>query len=196
MSFETILCHKFDRRYTKEPIVWRDPHDGVDEKGRAEITPWRTCSYCGSMHPLDFLALYERLKFVPWHVANWNRKGPPTIIGEPSIDMPYCEMADRKYGFPHKVYVTPLEVLHPEREYVTGVGCGTDEDGKPYEKIISRTKGYKPEGKFYTVHFLEEQLDQEMFEKIAKAVGESTGWWFTREPNMQISYEFRNPPQE
>lgn len=162
------------------PVAWRDPIDTVDESGHARIAPWRECSYCGSMHPLDFLALHERLRFIPWHVAHASRKGPPhPILGEPTIDVPYCEMADRKYGFPHKVYVTTREVMHPDREFVVGTRSEMV-DGKRVDTVISRSKGHSPHGKFYTQHLIEEPVDDETFERVARAVNEATGWLFER----------------
>lgn len=183
--FETIQHH--GPGLPKHPVTWRAPIDTVDDEGRAVIRPWRECSYCGSMHPLDFVALHERLRFTPWHVAHANRKGPPNPIGEPTIDVPYCEMADLKYGFPHKIYVTTLETVHPDRDFV--VGTMTEwKDGERVTTITNRSKGHSLHGKFYTQHFLEERVSDDVFETVARAVNESSGWLFERSSQGQIAY--------
>lgn len=71
---ERPTCHDSDphaavSRY--DPSEWHAPRDGQS---------FRTCSYCGSIHPGDLMDLAGR--------------------NELSLDM-----ADWKYGWPHKFYV-------------------------------------------------------------------------------------------
>jgi hypothetical protein len=65
-------CHKDERHLV--PDEWRPP-----SKSEPYEYPFRSCSYCGSIHPEDLVA--------------WLEKGA-SLYG-----------ADWKYGWPHKYYV-------------------------------------------------------------------------------------------
>lgn len=65
-------CHKVPNVFKVPEIRWRDPNEQV---------PWRTCSYCGSIHPEDLIK----------------------IAGDGTVKS--GEIADWKYGWPHKLYV-------------------------------------------------------------------------------------------
>lgn len=56
-------------RYSEIPIIWRDAK-----------TDYRSCSYCGSLHPADLTLWVEQ-------------RGAR------------LELADMKYGWPHKFYI-------------------------------------------------------------------------------------------
>lgn len=66
---------------------WREPSRGEH---------YRTCSYCGSIHPEDLAA-----------EPDWQ-----------------AEWADPKYGWPHKFYVR-VPNRHPEQRFITGATTGT-----------------------------------------------------------------------
>jgi hypothetical protein len=81
---------------------------------------WRECSYCGSIHPGDLRGYLES-------------------------DIGHLEVADEKYGYPHKVYVSGLP--NPHRGMV--VCIGTKSSGQPIFGRAPATTMVK----FYTVHF-------------------------------------------
>lgn len=76
---ERPTCHGESPRFSTDGVRWREPH------GRRDLSdpyhePFRTCSYCGSIHPED---LYKYLS-----------EGIAELGG-----------SDWKYGWPHKFYV-------------------------------------------------------------------------------------------
>jgi hypothetical protein len=84
MQFPTqILCHDTERVRPSFKVDWV-PGRATDPDGQQR--PWQagelTCSYCGSLHPR---ALYRILK-----------QRPPSGT---------FEWADRKHGWPHKLYL-------------------------------------------------------------------------------------------
>lgn len=75
-----IRCHDGVAQHSIVPICWHPAENGeLDEQGYTRDFRWRTCSYCGSMHPEDFLGFIA--------------KGAT------------LESADWKYGWPHKFYI-------------------------------------------------------------------------------------------
>jgi len=56
--------------------------------------PWRTCSWCGSIHPEDLLDRPEPSMMKAIEVG-----------GRHLVDVPNVEWADMKYGWPHKLYL-------------------------------------------------------------------------------------------
>lgn len=86
-------CHSPAGVFKVDEILWREPRDGQ---------AWRTCSYCGSVHPEDLLRLIEE----------------GAKLGG----------ADWKYGWPHKFYVTGPTVRHAKIYNVHLRDEGFDED--------------------------------------------------------------------
>lgn len=72
---ERPTCHQraANSPFFGVPIVWHEPEDSPN--GR----PFRSCSYCGSIHPEDLVKFLE-------------------AGGEP-------HQADWKFGYPHKFYI-------------------------------------------------------------------------------------------
>lgn len=68
---------------------------------RVHGIPWRTCSWCGSIHPEDLLSRGEpdMMKSV-------------SVGGRHLVDVPNVEWAHMKYGWPHKLYVDWGTGLH------------------------------------------------------------------------------------
>ena len=89
-----ITCHKGCRSSLGE-CVWRPSFDRQC---------WRTCSYCGSMHPEDLLEALEN---------------GAKLSG-----------SDWKYGWPHKFYI---DVPNPEPKKIFELGSLT-EGGRVVEK--------------------------------------------------------------
>lgn len=83
------------------PIVWQGPGGAYPDGGQRP--PWRTCSYCGSIHPADLLALDERVFFKSSEEFLATRPSLEQMQADMSI--PRLELADMKYGWPHKVYL-------------------------------------------------------------------------------------------
>ncbi|MCI3277637.1 hypothetical protein [Streptomyces cylindrosporus] len=138
---------------------------------------YRTCSYCGCIHPDDLAA-----------ETDWR-----------------AEWADRKYGYPHKFYVT-LANRRPEQRFITGATTGTptglvgttwiraDEvpddvntDGwrdlaGTYEWVSIGTRPTH-HAKFYTVHLADPALGHEARDRIQSVSGlrlrfeDGRVWW-------------------
>lgn len=105
------------------PYAWQTLNlVGADE---SETHMARSCNYCGSLHPEDLLKL----------------------IG----DGAELELADRKYGYPHKIYVT-----------------------------LKSPEGTKW-AKFYTDHFLDEGYSPDARALITTALRDHTGITFVVE---------------
>lgn len=146
-------CHAGERRYSTGPIVWRPPsmEPGTAGDGSADTyrsgsaTPWRTCNYCGSMHPEDLLALDARLRFDE-HV---DIRTLDDAAFQAAMARPHLELADMKYGWPHKVYVTTHELLHPDVDFV--YSC-TMTGGGVVPGSVKTRRGYPAHGKFYVEH--------------------------------------------
>jgi len=121
---QTPTCHTVDSLFLlgKTP-TWRP--------GRVSIRypngePFRTCSYCGSIHPEDLL----------------------TALNTGAT----LEMADMKYGWPHKFYVE-IPNKHADEQCEVGMKY---EDGK---EIPIRGKQGNFTAKWYSEHLLDEGYD-------------------------------------
>jgi hypothetical protein len=86
--------HTHDANYArlKSHAVW--------QKGRYGH-PFRTCGYCGCIHPEDLAK-----------TQNW-----------------YASWADRKYGWPHKFYVENLVNPEPDKLFIIGSSNGNEAPG-------------------------------------------------------------------
>lgn len=133
---------------------WRDPSRGQH---------FRTCSYCGSIHPEDLAA-----------ETDWS----------PS-------WADQKYGYPHKVYAS-IPNRQPDALFCIGAGSSpgyspawTEADQLTTEQraIIERDGmgldygsylfGTRPthHAKLYTVHLADPAIPAEARDKVQQASG-------------------------
>ncbi|MGY6019618.1 hypothetical protein [Streptomyces spinosirectus] len=156
---------------------WREPSRGEH---------FRTCSYCGSIHPEDLAA-----------EANWA-----------------AEWADRKYGWPHKFYVS-VPSRNPDQRFVTGATTGKDRptydgewvrsDAIPEDVItdgwqdVAETYGWvvistrpKHHAKFYTAHLADPGPDRQALETIQRV----SGLRFTFEDGRVRWEPFTAGPQE
>jgi len=135
---------------------WREPSRGEH---------YRTCSYCGCIHPEDLAA-----------EAAWS-----------------AEWADRKYGWPHKFYVNVTN-RHPEQRFLTGATTGTPTGlmdatwVRPSEVPDDvNTDGWRDLGeryawvaigtrpthhaKFYTAHLADLRIDPVALETVQRVSG-------------------------
>jgi hypothetical protein len=172
-------------------------HGGVFRFGQPEWRvrdpePFRRCSYCGSMHPEDFVAAAQA--------------GAEVDRG-----------VDWKYGWPHKVYVD-VPVSDPSMLFCVGGSSGGDRDRDPGPgyvhvseltdeqiAIALRDGSIRPDdelstdvarwlmfgtrtnhhAKYYSIHTIEPWVSDELRDQI----GFYTGWLYTTgEKPGTISY--------
>lgn len=115
---------------------------------------YRSCGYCGSIHPEDLLGYIQR--------------------GQTGR----AEMADRKYGYPHKVYV---DVANPLAGQLVSRSMSSEPDGKGGRRQVygePRPDSPFTHAKFYTRHLL--GLDDEHFRELAQWIASATGWHVER----------------
>ena len=162
-DWSSDYAHRNDRRYDDEPIVWRPPEDRIAEDGYPRIMPWRTCGYCGSIHPDDLLDLVktEPTPFVPY-----------TTPEQEFVKQPHLNVADMKYGYPHKIYVETFRVIRPEQEFQMGTN---------FDKTPIMRKGFRPFVKFYTKHLDSPNVSDEEFLAVTTLIKDLAGILFTRE---------------
>lgn len=112
---EKPICHNISPAFRlADCLEWRKPR--IDRKyGRIET--YRTCSYCGSIHPED---LYTHLR--DW---NLNRSTLEKLISHSEKQMLPLGGTDWKYGWPHKFYV--YGITNP----LAGTECEVGSDSYP-----------------------------------------------------------------
>lgn len=142
-------------------VTWREPRLNTD--GPYDY-PFRTCSYCGSIHPADLLKALE---------AGAQLGG-----------------SDWKYGWPHKFYVEAI----PNPKAGQPAPCGsrsmveepTEADRKQYQKWEQRDGRWHgtmiqpapahTNAKWYNEHLLD--LSPEAFAMLAEKIKEAAGIHF------------------
>lgn len=143
-------------RHLDPNMGWRPPQEPEGQRS----TPFRTCSFCGSIHPEDLV------KALP-EVADTREL---TQLGS-TIRMRNVEVADWKYGWPHKIYIHGIP--NPNAERIVRMGT---HDGNPY----MRAEG-PAWAKFYTIHFTDDGFDEEALALLSQVVRERTGIRFYTE---------------
>lgn len=98
-----IKCHADAPRYSSLEIEWRRP-DALTRPDGWKGSTYRSCSYCGCMHPEDLLAAL---------------KSGAKAGG-----------SDWKYGWPHKFYISNISHDHEDAEVKIGSNNGTPMMGK------------------------------------------------------------------
>lgn len=121
---ERPTCHADGWPTPSSDLVWRPPTPDRPPYGN----PYRTCSYCGSLHPEDLLNAIK--------------------AGGIKLDL-----ADLKYGWPHKFYVEGI----PNPLAGQQVKCGSNADGSP----MMGPAPAEAFAKFYNDHLLDEGYDEE-----------------------------------
>ncbi len=157
---ETPTHHGPASPATGGPIVWR-----VRDNLTALDHPYRTCSYCGSIHPQDLLVVLG---------------AGGRIYG-----------SDQKYGFPHKYYVDVPNARAGEDTRV-GSESGTDRaTGERYEREMRGPAPATVMGKFYTKHLLDQGYSPEARDAILAALTAHSGveWVWSTERGV----EYREP---
>ncbi len=114
---------------------------------------YRRCDFCGSMNPEDLLGFIDR--------------------GE----VRRVEMADRKYGYLHKLYLdVPNPLVGQPRAYGS---TSSLRDGVRVEEPIIHPAPAFTHGKFYTRHLLD--LPDDKFVKLIRWIEQATGYRFYKQ---------------
>ena len=127
-----------------EHIAWRAPETDREPYGER----FRTCGYCGSIHPADLLAELES-----------GAKLDATV--------------DWKYGWPHKFYVEGIPNLLAGKVVRTG---GSYKDG--VETPIMSPAPQHAHAKWYNAHLSDEGYSPEALSKLIDALAKRTGIHF------------------
>ncbi len=127
-------------------VGWRAANPESEPYG----TSFRTCAYCGSIHPGDLLEAIE--------------KGGVTF-----------DVADWKYGWPHKAYVNGIPNPIAGKDVRMGSRSHTGPDGVHVnEPLISPAPKFS-HAKWYNLHLLDDGFDTEaqtaLIEKLAVYMG-------------------------
>lgn len=142
-------CHDVDYQAQRfGGTTWRAP------LGRREPyqDDYRSCSYCGSIHPEDLIKLLK--------------DGKATLGG-----------ADWKYGWPHKFYVTAPNPLAGQE---VKVGSRSYRDGDRY--VDESIMGNAPQTmtlKWYNFHLMDE-YDEEAFKELTALLSKHAGIVFEK----------------
>jgi hypothetical protein len=168
---DKIQCHGEMADCFNYQIAWRDP-----SMSEPYSYPFRTCSYCGSIHPGDLLK----------------------YLGEGA----HLEGSDWKYGWPHKFYVRGIPNPLAGKQVAVGSEsypiyacsmCGEEKSGKdsrPSEPcgccdaarwIVKRREDKKIMGdapketfaKFYNIHLAD--LDPDSVQILSQEMSRSSG---------------------
>lgn len=144
---DIVTCHRYDWASTTTNTYWHAAREHSDDRGPYAY-PFRTCSFCGSVHPGDALNFLK-------HGAR-------------------AHDADWKYGWPHKFYLDG--VLNPIFGKTVAIGRsfgpGDPPDGKP---MMGQAPMHVP-CKFYSAHLVEMPDDQ--FAEMARILYTHTGIQF------------------
>ncbi len=112
----------------------------------------RGCEYCGSMHPIDLLDLKDC-----------------ETLG--------VDMADMKYGFPHKFYIRGIS--NPMAGEIVNIGGRSGrKDGVEYDEPITEESSQFRNHKFYGVHMKDLSDDPERFVALAALIDAKTACMF------------------
>lgn len=148
---EKPTCHNLPSVFTiASEIAWRDPEPTLEPYGRS----FRTCSYCGSIHPED---LYNLLT-----------AGIGVRLGG----------SDWKYGWPHKFYVEGIPNPLAGQRVRSGSSYATVE-GKSTEIPICSIADAHTTSKWYNEHL--NDLGDEAFALLAPLLAQYAGVEFFRE---------------
>lgn len=176
-------CHDKDSRataYRGHPVVggtygsWRSPRPfqpGGGTQMGDEGNPLRTCWYCGSITAEDF---YEIL------LREEKESTDSTMdIGGRPFPLKAIEMADWKYGYPHKLYI---RIPNPDAGRPVILGSTSDRHGTTLHP--PHPAGDQLTVKFYTEHLYD--LDADVFNAVAMHIGNAIDWQPHREAGGMI----------
>lgn len=161
---------------------WRPPHVESKLDDYSHDTPFRTCDFCGSISPEDL------------HGA--------IVAGHPIT----LDMADWKYGWPHKFYVhgIPSGLIGKPRissfTYKTVRVDGKDVQTKePYPPLKDGESpplvkpGDTAFAKFYTTHLKDRGYDPEARAAISRDIWSRSGLLFIVDATERLGWRCRMP---
>jgi hypothetical protein len=177
---DEIKCHGVEPQFATLPIQWREPQLQREPYGE----PFRSCSYCGSIHPEDLIKLIEA--GATMHGADW------------------------KYGWPHKFYVEKIPNPHAGKVVEMGSSSGPSITKDTAGAVFAPTchhadckeHGYwklprmepapaTTTAKFYNAHL--EDCDDELLARLAPLLKRHTGIEWGRDPEKGIFYHAPSP---
>lgn len=142
---ERPTCHGDDWKRFRQRWAWRSH---LPDERYPQGEPFRTCSYCGSIHPEDLLKALD---------------SGATLGG-----------SDWKYGFPHKLYL--YNIPNPHRDELAEIGqrSGPNEEGEIiYESIMGPQGDFN--SKWYTIHLQDTGYDEEALQALLSRLTEASG---------------------
>jgi hypothetical protein len=179
MNVPTTNTHLGQMKHNSSESGWRERTDD----GHGQPLRFPSCEWCGSMTPQHFLEL----------------------LANPASS---CDVADWKYGFPHKIYVTTPNPQPDELRKCGSTSQGSklqyDTDGRVTHRL--KTQDTAPEGfpewcdslgwhyrstyptlmlKFYTEHF----ADLPDLNDHTDLIWKHTGIKFERDSEGRLTYQ-------
>jgi hypothetical protein len=144
---ERPTCHDEDRQARRFRQRWDWDRRPADERWPQGI-PYRTCSYCGSIHPEDLLAALAA--GAELHGADW------------------------KLGWPHKFYIE--NIPNPNRDALAEVGMKSypGPDGERVHESIYGAQG-NFNSKWYNVHLMDQGYDEEALSVLMQRLSVASG---------------------
>ncbi len=138
---EKPTCHVIDPIFKMSSIesCWREPRRDGEPYGE----DFRTCYFCGSIHPEDLLRHLNTGASL--HGSDW------------------------KYGTPHKFYVQGIKNLHPQSKLVE---CGSKTENGISVPIMSPPPP-TVHAKWYNDHLMDTGYDEEALQSLLTALGGS-----------------------
>jgi hypothetical protein len=178
---EIPTCH---RGKTNKVLAWMPARPGgtrdeieIDEwQGRRRMEtrlrpyaePFRSCSWCGGIAAEDLVALAQA------HVLHF-------------------EVADMKYGWPHKIYVDGIPNPIAGQEVCSGgESGGLWPDGSPrgVHRLMLGLAPSMTHCKFYCEHLQDQGYDDEAFEAIALLIRARTRVEFQRDSDGRMKWKY------
>lgn len=197
-------CHAKDPRFLNDPIVWRPPFQEIH---------WRTCSYCGSMHPEDLIRFLQLPQKDTATCARCRSESTPepNVPENPSDEQlqawqswergrysPHtCRVtlgdSDWKYGWPHKFYVEGIPNPTAGKISQYGTHSYTDENGKRHEEKLMGPEPATRGGKWYNQHLLDQGYDDDALDLLLGLLSEHSGITFLKGDDGQLKYRAPYP---
>lgn len=162
---ERPTCHDSDGTAAQfGPAPWRQPRPRQGP-GDPYAATYRTCGYCGSIHPADLLEAAARFPLT-WEVADWKYGWPHKIYvdGLPNLAAGQ-EVHDYTYGQRENLVQRAVPGFEPER---------TDWHGFEGWRVVSgiRTAPATLQAKWYNIHLRD--LDGDTFTAVADLIATRT----------------------
>lgn len=159
-------------------LVWREPVVIPGDR----VTPFRSCSYCGSIHPEDLVNAFkdrEPHTTIESNLASLNKDSPTlvedhramVIAAAKANRVPKMWGADWKYGWPHKFYVDfPVPEELRDVKHCSGSRSWTDADGVHRHERYTDPVGLIAHGKWYNEHLTDRGYDEEAWTVLTEVL--------------------------